>query len=98
MPNNVYANNSILENTFIKVEKKMCCSKKEGNKDKKCDGKCCTSRCNCIPAPLSFFINSDIPLKNNTNSITSMNWVKFPYYSPTVSDGFYSIWLLPKIN
>jgi len=85
-----------------KAEKKSCCgdenSKNKGNKG--CDGNCGHSKCGCsstCPSSSVSFI-SEIDSKNNMFSYSSIEKVKFPYSTPSISDGFYSIWLIPKIS
>ena len=90
------------ETSSIRKEKKSCCdSKKSKEKDHNgCKGKCghseggCSST--CPGSSISFL--SEINLKNNMFSYSSFEKVKFLYATPSVSDGFYSIWLIPKIS
>ncbi|UPT70993.1 MAG: hypothetical protein M0D53_00830 [Flavobacterium sp. JAD_PAG50586_2] len=83
-------------------EKKSCCNNDSSKeKDHKgCKGKCGHSECGCsstCPASSVSFL-SEINLKNNMFSYSSIGKVKFLYTTPSISDGFYSIWLIPKIS
>jgi hypothetical protein len=86
------------ETSSNKPEKKSCCSKddnSESNDDKGCGGKCgCSST--CPSTPLNLF--TDITFQNNIFNFSSIEKVKFLYTTPSISDGFYSIWLIPKIS
>lgn len=86
-----------------KTEKKSCCSKDDNSKsndDKGCGGKCGHSECGCSSTcpttPVNLF--TDITFQNSTFNFSSIEKVKFSYSSPSISDGFYSIWLIPKIS
>ncbi|WP_310555061.1 hypothetical protein [Flavobacterium sp.] len=90
------------EISSTKKEKKSCCgsdsSKKKDHKG--CKGKCGHSECGCsstCPASSVSFL-SEINLKNNMFNYSSIEKVKFSYTTPSISDGFYSIWLIPKIS
>jgi len=90
------------EASSTKKEKKSCCdsddSKEKGHKG--CNGKCGHSECGCsstCPASSISFL-SEISFKNNMFSYSSIGKVKFLYTTPSISDGFYSIWLIPKIS
>lgn len=90
------------EISSAKKEKKSCCdSDSSKDKDHKgCKGKCGHSECGCsstCPASSVSFL-SEIILKNNMFSYSSIGKVKFLYTTPSISDGFYSIWLIPKIS
>ena len=89
------------EISSAKSEKKSCCSDDSKDKDQKgCKGKCGHSKCGCsstCPASSVSFL-SEINFKNNMFSFSSIEKVKFLYTTPSISDGFYSIWLIPKIS
>jgi len=85
-----------------KAEKKSCCGD-ENSKDKNhkgCKGNCGHSKCGCsstCPTSSVSFL-SEINFKNYMFSYSSIEKVKFSYTTPSISDGFYSIWLIPKIS
>lgn len=85
-----------------KSEKKSCCDS-DNSKDKKhegCKGNCDQSECGCsstCPPPSVSFL-SEINFKNNMFNYSSIEKVKFSYATPSISDGFHSIWLIPKIS
>lgn len=90
------------EVTSTKTEKKGCCGNDSSNsKDKKgCNGDCGHSKCGCsstCPTSSVSFL-SEINFKNYMFSYSSIEKVKFSYTIPSISDGFYSIWLIPKIS
>ncbi|HLO72715.1 MAG TPA: hypothetical protein VK164_02155 [Flavobacterium sp.] len=90
------------EVSSTKKEKKSCCDN-DNSKDKDhkgCEGNCGHSKCGCSStcpsASVSFL--SDTIFKNYTFSYSSIEKVKFSYTAPSISDGFHSIWLIPKIG
>ena len=90
------------EISSTKSEKKSCCgsdnSKEKDNKG--CKGNCGHSKCGCsstCPTSSVSFL-SEIVFKNYMFSYSSIEKVKFSYTIPSISDGFYSIWLIPKIS
>ena len=90
------------EISSTKKEKESCCdSDSSKEKDHKgCKGNCGNSKCGCsstCPTSSVSFL-SEINLKNNMFSYSSIEKVKFLYTTPSISDGFYSIWLIPKIS
>lgn len=90
------------EISSVKSEKKSCCSS-DNSKDKDhngCKGNCGHSKCGCsstCPTSSVSFL-SEINFKNNMFDYSSIEKVKFLYATPLISDGFYSIWLIPKIS
>lgn len=90
------------EISSTKTEKKSCCGNdnSKDKDDKGCKGNCGHSQCNCSSTcpitPLNFF--SEIVFENNRCNYPTIKKVKFSYESPSISDGFYSIWLIPKIS
>lgn len=85
-----------------KKENKGCCGN-DNSKDKEnkgCGGKCGHSECGCsstCPASSVSFL-AEIIFKVDTYSYSSIAKVNFLYATPSISDGFYSIWLIPKIS
>jgi hypothetical protein len=85
-----------------KKEKRSCCdSDSSKEKDHKgCKGNCGHSECGCsstCPASSVSFL-SEIIFKKNMFNYSSVGKGEFSYATPSISDGFYSIWLIPKIS
>ena len=90
------------EISSTKSEKKSCCDN-DNSKDKDhkgCKGNCGHSKCGCSSTcpTSSVSFSSEILFKNYMFSYSSIEKVKFSYTIPSISDGFYSIWLIPKIS
>jgi len=90
------------EASSTKKEKKSCCgndnSKDKGKKG--CEGNCGHSKCGCsstCPTSSVSFL-AEINFKVTMFSYSLIEKVKFLYATPSISDGFYSIWLIPKIS
>ncbi|MFN3752556.1 hypothetical protein [Flavobacterium sp.] len=109
MPDNAIACGSGKEKKSCKKEmsaakscKKSCCGSDDSkDKDNKgCEGNCGHSKCGCSstcpPSSVSFL--SEINFKVTMFNYSSIGKVKFLYATPSISDGFYSIWLIPKIS
>ncbi|MCF6132762.1 hypothetical protein [Flavobacterium wongokense] len=86
-----------------KAEKKNCCGndKDSKNKDHKgCKGNCGHSQCNCSSicsvTPLTLF--TEFVFENNTPNDAVIKRTRFSYTAPSISEGYYSIWLIPKIS
>ncbi len=90
------------ERSKTEKAKENCCSdnQKHNQKHNGCGGKCGHSECgcssNCPTSSVSFL--SEINFKNKMFSDSSIGKVKFLYTTPSISDGYYSIWLIPKIS
>ena len=87
------------EKTSNKKESKSCCgsrsTEEEGNP---CNGKCGHSNCTTVStAGFSLFVYNEIEFTNN-NFDFSTNKSKFFHSENLLSDGFASIWLIPKIG
>lgn len=85
-----------------KSEKKSCCNSanSKDNDNKGCKGKCGHSECGCsstCPTSSVSFL-SEINFKNIMFGYSSIERVKFLYTTPSILDGFYSVWLIPKIS
>lgn len=82
-----------------KKEKKAvtdsCCGKKQGGEP--CKGKCGHSSCGCttIVTAIAMAGNDYIPLSRIASPSQKSG---FSYAAPSVSDGFFTIWLIPKIS
>lgn len=90
------------EMSSTKKEKKSCCDSdnSKGKDHKGCKGNCGHSKCGCsstCPTSSVSFLSETI-FKNYMFSYSSIEKVKFSYTIPSISDGFYSIWLIPKIS
>ena len=109
MPNSTLACGNSSEKKSCKKEisssktiKKSCCktddSKDKG--DKGCKGNCGHSKCSCSSTCPTTLLNlfCEITFKKNIFNYSIVEKVKFSYQSSSISDGFYSIWLLPKIS
>ena len=90
------------ENTTNNTDKKCCCvnDNLKENENKGCDGNCKNSKCGCSstypPSSISFL--PEIIFKTDFICYSLIEKVKFSYTTPSISDGFYSIWLIPKIG
>ena len=81
------------------ASKKGCCSEKSGDK-KACDGKCGHSGCTCASGCSSFSSTkvSYLFIPFNLIDFSFHTLVKTNHNTPSLSDGFSSIWLIPKIG
>ena len=88
------------EITSIKKEQKSCCGNDSSKDDKGCKGDCGQSKCSCSsPCPTTpFNLSTEIIFQNNSYSFSLIEKKQFSYVSPSISDGFQSIWLIPKIS
>ena len=83
-------------------ESKSCCGSDHSkeNDGKGCEGKCNDSKCgcasNCTSVSVSFLSDSSFSIPNVY--FTIFDKVRFSYTTPSILDGFYSIWLIPKIS
>ena len=76
-----------------------CCDKNSSkqNNNKDCNGKCGHS--NCTTSNVQFaFISSSITETTIENVFFFSNKVNFSYLKTNLSDGFYNLWLIPKIG
>jgi hypothetical protein len=82
-----------------KKESKSCCdSKSTDNEDNSCNGKCGNSNCTTSASVgSSIFVYNEIEF-TNTNFDFSIKKSKIHYSENLLSDGFTSIWLIPKIG
>lgn len=88
------------ETSTTKEEKKSCCDSAKNEDDKGCNGDCGHSECDCssICSTSSISFLPQIIFKINFIHYSSIEKVTFSYTSPSISDGFHSIWLIPKIS
>ena len=84
--------------TSSKKEMKDCCKKKKDNeKSKPCGGKCGHSNCTTTASSFSFILNNEVKFTSNT-FVSSTEKQKFYHNETTTSNGFFSLWLIPKIS
>jgi hypothetical protein len=81
-----------------KAKEKSCCDSNKGSDDKGCNGKCGHSNCTKTASVVfSLFVYNEIEFTNN-NFDFATNKSKFYHSKNLLSDGFSSIWLIPKIG
>jgi cytoskeletal protein RodZ len=87
------------EKTSNKKETKSCCdSTSADSEDNSCKGKCGHSNCTSVSSVgFSLFVYNEIEFTNN-NFDFSTNESKFYLSENLLSDGFPSMWLIPKIG
>ena len=84
------------------IDKKCCCDNDNSkeSESKGCEGNCMNSKCgctsNCTSVSVSFLSDSNFTFQEVYFSLFKK--VSFSYTTPSISDGFYSIWLIPKIS
>ncbi|MBC5834357.1 hypothetical protein G6N05_07770 [Flavobacterium sp. F372] len=85
-----------------KTEKMSCCNNDASSeKDNKgCQGTCDHSDCSCSSTcsstPLNLLL--EVVFQNSTLNDSIIEKAKFSYSSPSILDGFHSIWVIPKIS
>ena len=87
------------EKSSNKKESKSCCdSMSTDGEDNSCNGKCGNSNCTTTASVgFSLFVYNEIEFTNN-NFDFSTNKSKFYHSENLLSDGFSSMWLIPKIG
>jgi hypothetical protein len=76
---------------------KKCCEKKTSKKEKhNCDGKCRHSGCTTSALQFVILTSNDLELQNDVFNFSLKNTIS-SYSNSTISSGFTSIWLKPKI-
>ncbi|WP_433764606.1 hypothetical protein [Flavobacterium ginsenosidimutans] len=76
---------------------KKCCEKKTSKQEKhNCDGKCRHSGCTTSAFQFVILTSNDFDLQNDTFNFSLKNKIS-SYSNSTISSGFTSIWLKPKI-
>ncbi|MDI9310841.1 MAG: hypothetical protein QM535_11550 [Limnohabitans sp.] len=90
------------EITTSAKEKKSCCksSNDTSKEEKGCKEENKHSKCCCSPTSQIFSIHfvAQTSLLDVIPNFSSVRKVTFSYISPSLSEGFYSIWLIPKIS
>ncbi len=101
IPNNTFACGSEKKScekelSTTKTKEKSCCDNNNDNKG--CNGSCGHSNCTTVSSVgFSLFIYNEIEFTNN-NFDFSTSKSKFYHSENLLSDGFPSIWLIPKIS
>ncbi|NHN27281.1 hypothetical protein FIA58_016480 [Flavobacterium jejuense] len=101
IPNNTFACGSEKQSckkelSTTKTKEKSCCDNNNDNKG--CNGSCGHSNCTTVSSVgFSLFIYNEIEFTNN-NFDFSTSKSKFYHSENLLSDGFPSIWLIPKIS
>ena len=81
-----------------KTKKKDCCdSKQSREKHTGCGGKCGHSNCTTSVPSFSFILNDEMKFISNF-FVFSTEKQKFYHNETTTSNGFFSLWLIPKIS
>ncbi|WP_233074207.1 MULTISPECIES: hypothetical protein [Flavobacterium] len=76
---------------------KKCCEKKTSKQEKhNCDGKCSHSGCTTSALQFVILTSTDLDLQNDVFNFSLKNAIS-SYSNSTISAGFTSIWLKPKI-
>ena len=82
--------------------RKSCCSSGQGSEkdDKSCSSNCEHSCCPCATTSSSSAFNliSDAIYSSNNSTYFLYEKSQFTYISGMISEGFLSIWLIPKIG
>lgn len=94
------AKDSCSKEMTSKSDKKECCCSKPCSKEKKnkgCDGKCGHSSCTTSSVNMSFLLNTTFETPINVFNF-SFEKQKFYSLNSITSDGYSSIWLIPKIS
>lgn len=103
IPNNTFACGSEKQScekevSTTKTKEKSCCDSNNNSDDKGCNGSCGHSNCTTVSSVgFSLFIYNEIEFTNN-NFDFSTSKSKFYHSENLLSDGFPSIWLIPKIS
>ncbi|UUF14736.1 MULTISPECIES: hypothetical protein [Flavobacterium] len=75
-----------------------CCKKGHDSKDQHgCSGKCDHSSCTTTALQFSLITTNEFEFENNLFNFSSEKSVSY-YKTASISDGFTSIWLIPKIK
>lgn len=89
-----------MEHSSKKSKKECCCCGKKSDKDKSSNGSCSHSKCGCsstcqtsVTLP-EFFTN----YTSENSDFSFVEKIKFFYTYLPVSNGFQTIWLIPKIG
>ncbi|HKO76062.1 MAG TPA: hypothetical protein VJU52_02530 [Flavobacterium sp.] len=106
MPNGAFAcdNNSTKHSSKKEISSKKCdddcCKKDNHSKNKKhngCDGKCNHSKCACASFGHTSIVITEWNINNELFNFCSEKQ-NFYNFETSISSGFYSLWLIPKIG
>jgi len=107
MPSITFAceNNSVKHSSQREISSKTCdddCCKKDGLSKTKnhdgCGGKCKNSKCGCASScNSSTVVFAQLNFNSNPFNFASEK-LKFYNYQTSISSGFNSLWLIPKIS
>jgi hypothetical protein len=98
-------NNSSKHSSQKEISSKSCnndCCKKDSHSKTKnhegCCGKCNHSKCGCVSSCYSSTVAfNELNFNSNVFNFSSEK-IKFYNYEASISSGFNSIWLIPKIS
>lgn len=85
------------ESTSNKETKDCCKNKKEKENNKPCGGKCGHSNCTTSSPSFTFIVTNEVKFTLNAIEFSSEKQ-KFYHNETTTSNGFFSLWLIPKIS
>ena len=92
---------SEISNSSDQQQKSCCKEGSDSEKDhKNCSNTCEQSCCNCATssASSSFNFTTEASFKNTNPQFFLIKETQFSYIAKPISDGFLSIWLIPKIG
>ncbi|AWK02854.1 hypothetical protein HYN56_00945 [Flavobacterium crocinum] len=100
-PDYNYACNTMHHKEITSKEKNSCsnkcCEKKTSKQEKhNCDGKCRHSGCTSSALQFVILTSNDLDLQNDVFNFSLKNKIS-SYSNSSISSGFTSIWLKPKI-
>ncbi len=91
---------SATKETSSKIDKDDCCKSNhysKTNDHEGCKGKCNHSKCVCIISCKTFITINELKFNSNPFNFSSEKQ-KFYNYETSISSGFNSLWLIPKIS
>jgi hypothetical protein len=94
------AKHSCKKETSSKMNEDDCCTNDNHSKNKNhngCGGKCNHSKCACASSCNSSVSINEWDINNNLFNFSSKK-EKFHDYETSISSGFNSLWLIPKIS
>ena len=106
MPSNAFAceNNSVKHSPKKEVSSKKgnddCCNKDGHSKSKQhngCDSNCSRSKCACASSCHTSIVITEWNINDDLFNFSSEKQ-KFHNFQTSISSGFYSLWLIPKIG
>jgi len=80
-------------------KQETACCENGHDKDKQCDGTCGHSKCSCSSTCTVTSVPVYLQFKMNTAfNFSFLEKVNFYYTTPTLLEGYSSLWLIPKIG